>query len=49
MIIIWGGSLAFLLNRLRKTPYITEKYQFRLEDNIKRISVYYMCIDDLLL
>lgn len=49
MFVTWCGSLAFLLNQLWKSPFNTERYQFRLVDRIKRIGVYYMCMDDLLL
>ena len=40
MTIIWGGTLALILAKLRKQRY-------SVEDQIKRIGVYYMCIDDL--
>lgn len=46
-IIIWGGTLALLLNKLRRSPFRAEKITFSTEEQFKRIGVYYMCIDDL--
>ena len=47
MTVIWGGTLAVLLSRLRKRLYRVDKLKYNVEDQIKRIGVYYMCIDDL--
>lgn len=47
MTIIWGGTLAILLSRFRKNLYKVDKLKYNVEDQIKRIGVYYMCIDDL--
>ena len=47
MTIIWGGTLAILLSRLRKSLFQIDKIKYSVEDQIKRIGVYYMCIDDL--
>ena len=49
MIIVWGGFLAILLSRinLQKTTYRIENIKYSTDDQIKRIGVYYMCIDDL--
>ena len=49
MTITWCGSLAFLLNQLRKSLFRTEHIPFIYNDKIKRIGVYYMCLDNLLL
>ena len=49
MTVTWCGSLAFLLNQLRKSLFRTEIIPFKYNDKIKRIGVYYMCLDDLLL
>ena len=47
MTIIWGGTLAVLLNKLRRTTYKVVRENYSVEDQIKRIGVYFMCIDDL--
>ena len=49
MVVIWDGTLAVLLNQLRKSLFRTENIPFIYNDKIKRIGVYYMCLDDLLL
>ena len=46
MTIIWCGSLVFLINQLRKSLFRTENIPFKYIDKIKRIGVYYMCLDD---
>ncbi len=49
MIVIWGGFLAIILNRVCKQnkPYVLQKVHYSVDEQIKRIGVYYMCIDDL--
>ena len=47
MTIIWGGTLAFILAKLKKKLFRVEKLNYNVEDQNKRIGVYYMCIDDL--
>ena len=47
MQIIWCGSLAVLLNEIRRNLYKEEKVTNSSKDQIKRLGVYYMCIDDL--
>ena len=47
MTIIWGGTLAVLLNKLWRTSYKVVRENYSVEDQIKRIGVYFMCIDDL--
>ena len=49
MIIVWGGFLALILGQLRhsRKRYTVQKMRFSPDDQIKRIGVYYMCIDDL--
>ena len=47
MTVIWGGTLAVLLARLRKSLFRVDKLSCSVEDRIKRLGVYYMCIDDL--
>ena len=49
MTVTWCGSLAFLLNQLKRSLFRTENIPFIYNDKIKRIGVYYMCLDDLLL
>ena len=47
MIIIWGGSLAVLLNKLKNSLYKVEQIDISFENTIKRYGVYCFCIDDL--
>ncbi len=47
MTIVWGGMLSVLLNKLQRTPYRVIRIKHDVEAQIKRIGVYYMCIDDL--
>ena len=47
MTIVWGGTLAILLSRLQQTPFRVTRIKHDVEAQIKRIGVYYMCIDDL--
>ena len=45
--VVWGGTLAFLMAKLKGMPYkVTHIKQYETE-RIKRLGVYYMCIDDL--
>ena len=46
-IVIWGGTLAILLNRFMRSLYKVEKVMFSEKEQFKRVGVYYMCIDDL--
>ena len=47
--IVWSGTLAVLLARLQKKPFEVTNIKHDKNDQIKRIGVYYMCLDDLLL
>lgn len=47
MIIVCTGNLAVILNQLRRRLFRTEKCKYSIQNQIKRIGVYYMCIDDL--
>ena len=47
MTVIWGGTLAILLNRLRRNQFRVTRIRHDIDAQIKRIGVYYMCIDDL--
>ena len=47
MTIIWGGTLAVILTKFRRKLFWVDKQRYSVEDQIKRIGVYYMCIDDL--
>ena len=49
MLVIWLSSLAVIINQLRRKYYKISKQIFKHEDQIKRIGVYYMCIDDAIL
>ena len=46
--IIWGGALAILLSWLQRTPYNVTLIKHDVEAQIKRIGIYYMCIDDMI-
>ena len=45
--IVWGGTLAVLLARLKRKPYEVIRIKHDAAERIKRLGVYYMCIDDL--
>lgn len=49
MLVIWLGSLAAVINQLRKKCYKIFRETFSRKNQIKRIGVYYMCIDNFLL
>lgn len=47
MTIAWCGTLAVLLARLKRRPYEVTRVKHDETERIKRLGVYYMCIDDL--
>ena len=47
MLISWLGFLAVLLNQLWRRYIKIVRETYSIEDHIKRVGVYYMCIDDL--
>ena len=47
MLIIWGGTLAVLLNRFWRSACRIERFKDDYYKVVKRYGVYYMCIDDL--
>lgn len=47
MTIVWGGTLAVILARLKRKPYDVTRIKQDEAERIKRFGVYYMCIDDL--
>ena len=47
MTIVWGGTLALLLAKLKRKPYEVTRVKHDAKAQIKRLGVYYMCIDDL--
>ena len=47
MTIVWGVILAVLLCQFKKRLFRVDKLRYNIEEQIKRIGVYYMCIDDL--
>ena len=47
MTIVWGGTLALLLAKLKRKPYEVTRIKHDAKAQIKRLGVYYMCIDDL--
>ncbi len=47
MTIVWGGTLAVILARLKRTSYEVTRIKHDAKAQIKRLGAYYMCIDDL--
>ena len=47
MTVVWYGTLALLLNQLQRKPFKVTHINHDVEAQIKRIGVYYMCIDGL--
>ena len=49
MIIVWGVFLALLFSQINrpKSTYKIENTRYSIDEQVKRIGVYYMCIDDL--
>ncbi len=45
--IIWGGALAVLLSQPQRKSNKVTHIKLDVNDRIKRLGVYYMCIDDL--
>ena len=45
--VVWGGTLAVILARLKRKPYEVTRIKHDEAERIKRLCVYYMCIDDL--
>lgn len=45
--IIWAAPLALFLKRLVSAPYNINIIPYKTEAYVKRIGIYYMCIDDL--
>jgi hypothetical protein len=45
--VVWGGSLAVLIARLKRMPYKVTRFKQDEAERIKRLGVYYMCIDNL--
>ena len=47
MTIVWGGTLVLLLAKLKRKPYEVTRIKHDVKTRIKRLGVYYMCINDL--
>ena len=45
--IVWCGTLALLLIQLQRNPLKITHIKHDMNEKIKRLGVYYMCIDDL--
>ena len=45
--VIWGGTLVFLMAKLKRKPYKMTHIKQNANERIKRLGVYYMCIDAL--
>ena len=43
--VVWGGTLAFLMAKLKGKPYTVTRIKQDAAERIKRLGVYYMCID----
>ena len=48
MVITWLGSLAILISLHWRTISRPTRFNYSMQDQIKRIGVYYMCLDDLM-
>ena len=49
MVITWLGSLAVLIRLHWRRIFKPTRFELNPQDKIKRIGVYYMCIDDLMI
>jgi len=47
MTIVWGGTLAVFLAKLKRKPYEITIIKHDEAERIKRLGVYYIYIDDL--
>ena len=47
IIVVWGGTLAVILAKLKRKTYEVTRIKHDEAERIKRLGVYYMCIDDL--
>jgi hypothetical protein len=45
--VVWGGTLAVILAKLKRKPYELTRIKHDEAERIKRLGIYYMCIDDL--
>ena len=45
--VVWGGTLAFLMAKLKGNLYKGTRIKQDAAERIKRLGVYYICIDDL--
>ena len=45
--VVWVGTLAVLMAKLKGNPYKVTRTKQDESERIKRLGVYYMCIDDL--
>ena len=45
--IVWGGTLAVILAKLKRKPYEVTRIKHDEAERIKRLGIYYMCIDGL--
>ena len=45
--VVWGGTLAVILAKLKRKTYEVTRIKHDEAERIKRLGVYYMCIDDL--
>ena len=45
--VVWGGTLAVILAKLKRKPYEVTSIKHDEAERIKRLGIYYVCIDDL--
>ena len=45
--VVWGGMLAVILANLKRKTYEVTRIKHDEAERIKRLGIYYMCIDDL--
>ena len=45
--VVWGGTLAVILAKLKRKPYEVTRIKHDETERIKRLGIYYVCIDDL--
>ena len=45
--VVWGGTLAVILARLKRKAYEVTRIKHDEAERIKRLGIYYMCINDL--
>ena len=47
MTVVWVGTFVIVLKQITRRLFHIDKYKHSAKKQMKRIGVYYMCIDDL--